>query len=183
MIGRGRWPAGNPLRHRPRVSELVGLPLSALDRDGKTLIVRGKGGKERMVPLTEPAIDALAAYADRDRFAPAAGRGRASSPWLFPSRSGPPDARPVRTVAEGNGGRAGIEADRVSPHVLRHSFASHMLARGADLRACNNCSAMPTSAPRRSTRTCWMRACRRWFESASAGAHGPLHLAERRDEK
>jgi integrase/recombinase XerD len=121
-----------------RVSELVGLPLSALDRDGKTLIVRGKGGKERMVPLTEPAIDALAAYtADRDRFAPAAGRGRASSPWLFPSRSRQGHLTRVRfgQLLKEMAAAAGIEADRVSPHVLRHSFASHMLARGADLRS------------------------------------------------
>jgi integrase/recombinase XerD len=120
-----------------RVSELVGLPVSALGRDGKTLIVRGKGGKERMVPLTEPAIDAISAYtADRDRFAPAAGKSRAS-PWLFPSRSRQGHLTRVRfgQLLKEVAAAAGIEADRVSPHVLRHSFASHMLARGADLRS------------------------------------------------
>src|SRR5512144_575692 len=71
-----------------RVSELVGLPLSALGRDGRTLIVRGKGGKERMVPLTEPATDALAAYLlVRTTFTSAAARRTAQTPWLFPSRS------------------------------------------------------------------------------------------------
>src|SRR5512144_3435590 len=121
-----------------RVSELVGLPLSALRRDARTLIVRGKGGKERMVPLTEPAIDALAAYtADRDRFAPLAGQGRGPSPWLFPARSRQGHLTRVRfgQLLKEMAAAAGIEADRVSPHVLRHSFASHMLARGADLRS------------------------------------------------
>jgi integrase/recombinase XerD len=121
-----------------RVSELVGLPMSALGRDGKTLIVRGKGGKERMVPLTEPAVDALAAYtADRERFASAAGQSRGPSPWLFPSRSRQGHLTRVRfgQLLKEMAAAAGIEADRVSPHVLRHSFASHMLARGADLRS------------------------------------------------
>jgi integrase/recombinase XerD len=121
-----------------RVSELVGLPLSALGRDGKTLIVRGKGGKERMVPLTEPASDALAAYvAVRDRCAPAAAERPRPSPWLFPSRSRQGHLTRVRfgQLLKEVAAAAGIEAGRVSPHVLRHSFASHMLARGADLRS------------------------------------------------
>jgi integrase/recombinase XerD len=119
-----------------RVSELVGLPTTAIARDGRVLVVRGKGGKERMVPLTDPAIDALANYLKvRDHFTPpAAGR---TSPWLFPSRSRSGHLTRVRfgqllkEVAAG----AGIPPSRVSPHVLRHSFASHLLAHGADLRS------------------------------------------------
>jgi integrase/recombinase XerD len=121
-----------------RVSELVGLPLSALGRDGGTLIACGKGGKERMVPLTEPAIDALAAYLlVRTTFAPAAARRTARTPWLFPSRSRAGHLTRVRfgQLLKEVAVAAGVEPDRVSPHVLRHSFASHMLAHGADLRS------------------------------------------------
>ena len=121
-----------------RVSELVGLPLSALGRDGKTLIVRGKGGKERMLPLTEPASDALADYLGvREHFMPAKVKGREASPWLFPSRSRQGHLTRVRfgQMLKELAASAGIEAGRVSPHVLRHSFASHLLAHGADLRS------------------------------------------------
>ena len=122
-----------------RVSELVGLPLSTLARDPRVLIVRGKGGKERMVPLTEPAIDALAAYQPvRNHFIPRRSAGRtASSPWLFPSRGGHGHLTRVRfgQILKEIAAAAGIAPARVSPHVLRHSFASHLLARGADLRS------------------------------------------------
>ena len=126
-----------------RVSELVGLPLSALTRDGQLLSVRGKGGKERLVPLTEPARDALADYLlVRDRFLPLAPTGGGGhkgqvSPWLFPSRSRQGHltrarfAQLLKEVAI----NAGLDPRRVSPHVLRHSFASHLLAHGADLRS------------------------------------------------
>jgi integrase/recombinase XerD len=128
-----------------RVSELVGLPLSALAHDRRVLIVRGKGGKERMVPLTEPAAAALEAYlAVRSHFLPASpgcasvGRGRAaSSPWLFPTRAAQGHltrARFAQLLKEA-AIEAGIDPGRVSPHVLRHSFASHLLAHGADLRS------------------------------------------------
>ena len=117
-----------------RVSELVGLPRSALSRDSQMLIVRGKGGKERMIPLGDAAAEALAAYgAVRGEFA---AKGR-ESPWLFPSRSRDGHltrarfAQILKVVAL----EAGLDAARVSPHVLRHSFASHLLAHGADLRA------------------------------------------------
>jgi integrase/recombinase XerD len=122
-----------------RVSELVGLPLSAVSGDGSLITVRGKGGKERIVPLTEPAIAALAAYLPvRGTFAGKGGAARnAPSPWLFPSRA------PQRHLTRARFGQmikelaiaAGIEPERVSPHVLRHSFASHLLAHGADLRS------------------------------------------------
>ncbi|MBO0710282.1 MAG: site-specific tyrosine recombinase XerD [Acetobacteraceae bacterium] len=107
-----------------RVSELLSLPRTALAGDAAVLLVRGKGGKERIVPLSEAAREAVAAL-------PASGR------WLFPGRSrGSPMTRQgfallLKQVAL----QAGLDPARVSPHVLRHSFASHMLARGADLRS------------------------------------------------
>ncbi len=117
-----------------RVSELVGLPQSAIGRDGQTLIVLGKGNKERMVPLGDPARAALDAY-KRCR-ASFIGQGR-TSPWLFPApktRQGHLGRASFARLLKELAGAAGIEAARVSPHVLRHSFASHLLAHGADLR-------------------------------------------------
>ena len=117
-----------------RVSELVSLPAAAVARDPAVLIVRGKGGKERMVPLSPPARTALLAWrAVRDA---ALAKGKASR-WLFPShgasghltRSG--FARMLARITL----ISGIDPRRVSPHVLRHSFASHLLAGGADLRS------------------------------------------------
>ncbi len=113
-----------------RVSELAGLPLSAVARDPKVLIVRGKGSKERMVPLSEPARDAIAQWK--------LVRQDLKNPWLFPSRRnvGKPLTRAnVFTILALVADHAGIERARVSPHVLRHSFASHLLAHGADLRS------------------------------------------------
>lgn len=111
-----------------RVSELVSLPRMALAGDAALVMVRGKGGKERMVPLSDAAKDAaseLVALSDK--------RVR----WLFPGRD---PARPLTRQAfflllKQVAIEAGIDPARVSPHVLRHSFASHMLARGADLRS------------------------------------------------
>lgn len=120
-----------------RVSELVGLPLSALSRDDHMLVVRGKGGKERMVPLTDAAMEALDAYATvRESYLPR-GRRAAASPWLFPSRSRDGHLTRVRfaQLLKQLAVEAGVETERVSPHVLRHSFASHLLAHGADLRS------------------------------------------------
>ena len=117
-----------------RVSELVSLPLQAVSAETRTLLVRGKGDKERIVPLGAPAHRALDAYlAVRDRHL-AAG---APSRWLFPSRGASGHltrhrlAQILKTVTRD----AGIEPGRVSPHALRHAFASHLLAHGADLRA------------------------------------------------
>ena len=118
-----------------RVSELVGLHRGSLSRDGRFAIVRGKGGKERMVPLSEPARNAVEAWLPlrRDLLGEAANKNR----WLFPSRSAAGHltrdrfAKLLQDVAVS----AGIDASRVSPHVLRHSFATHLLANGADLRS------------------------------------------------
>jgi integrase/recombinase XerD len=122
-----------------RVSELVELPLSALPRDGRTLIVRGKGGKERLVPLNEPARAALDAYHKvRERFLPKRrSRGRGPDSWLFPSRGHEGHLTRARfaQLLKELAVEAGIGPKRVSPHVLRHSFASHLLAHGADLRS------------------------------------------------
>ncbi len=120
-----------------RVSELVSLPVYALSRDGQMLVVRGKGDKERMVPLSEPAKDAVEDYlAVREMYFPKA-KPSATNTWLFPSRSKDGHltrarlAQLLKEVAV----EAGLAPNRVSPHVLRHSFASHLLAHGADLRS------------------------------------------------
>lgn len=118
-----------------RASELVGLPLAALGRDGRMLTVRGKGDKERMVPLGDPARRALALYLERREAFVKPGR---TSPWMFPAPGSGKGhlgrdflAKRLKELAA----LAGIDPARVSPHVLRHSFASHLLAHGADLRA------------------------------------------------
>jgi integrase/recombinase XerD len=115
-----------------RVSELVGLPCSAVARDPRVLIVRGKGGRERMVPLGEPAREALARY----RAARGARKGAAESRWLFPSRgrSGHLTRHRVAQLLKELAAEAGLDPAKVSPHVLRHAFASHLLDHGADLR-------------------------------------------------
>ena len=147
-----------------RVSELVGLPVSAVRGDPRMILVRGKGGRERMVPLSEPARAALAAWLEwrdadleRRRAAAAAGSvagggagriagriaGRAggagaeASPWLFPSRGKSGHltrhwfAQRLKLLAA----HAGLSPDAVSPHRIRHAFATHLLSGGADLRA------------------------------------------------
>jgi integrase/recombinase XerD len=118
-----------------RVSELVALPLAAALRDSRVLVVRGKGGKERMVPLSEPARAALTAYLPhRSAFLP---RGVRVSPWLFPSRSAAGHLTRQRfgQLLKETARAAGLDAARLSPHVLRHAFATHLLDHGADLRS------------------------------------------------
>jgi len=118
-----------------RVSEVVGLPLAAAKRDQPFLVVRGKGLKERLVPLGDAAKQALAAYlAVRGKFLP---RSVKASPWLFPSSGGSGHLTRQRLgqLLKDAAAKAGIDPVRVSPHVLRHAFATHLLDRGADLRA------------------------------------------------
>jgi integrase/recombinase XerD len=117
-----------------RVSELVTLPLAAVERDPAMLVVRGKGDKERLVPLSDPARVAIASWLhvrsamlgenDKSRF-------------LFPSRgrTGHLTRQRFAQLLKEAAVAAGIDAGRVSPHVLRHAFASHLLEGGADLRS------------------------------------------------
>jgi integrase/recombinase XerD len=114
-----------------RVSELVALPEAAARRDQRVLVIRGKGGRERLVPLNDSAKRAMAGY-----LALRADAKAEKSKWLFPSfgESGHLSrqhfARELKTLAAA----AGLKTAQVSPHVLRHAFASHLLQNGADLR-------------------------------------------------
>lgn len=125
-----------------RVSELVSLPASAAERNARMLVVRGKGGKERLVPLNDAAKTAMTEYREllaerpqRDDDKPAK-TPVVKSKWLFPSFGDSGHitrqhfARELKALAVGTG----LRAEQVSPHVLRHAFASHLLHNGADLR-------------------------------------------------
>ncbi|KAA3501748.1 site-specific tyrosine recombinase XerD [Rhizobium rhizogenes] len=126
-----------------RVSELVSLPVKVLRQEGRFLMIRGKGNKDRMVLLSRAAIEAMEKY-DAARKALAPEKAKAGkkaeapeSPWLFPANSKEGHlprqvfARDLKDIAI----RAGLIPSAVSPHVLRHAFASHLLQNGADLRA------------------------------------------------
>lgn len=116
-----------------RVSELVRLPIAAVMRDQPFMTVTGKGNKERLVPLNPPAKAALSAYLTHR---PAFTRGQAS-PYLFPSRGkeGHLTRQRFGQLLKEIGLKAGLDPARISPHVLRHAFATHLLDHGADLRS------------------------------------------------
>ncbi|MCQ8240372.1 tyrosine recombinase [Acetobacteraceae bacterium KSS12] len=121
-----------------RVSEMLSLPRRALGGDGMTLLVRGKGGRERLVPLSDEAREAsLAMLKARDAARPPAAAGRRDDAWLFAGRdAGRALTRQGFDLILAEAGRAaGLDPARLSPHVMRHSFATHMLSRGADLRS------------------------------------------------
>jgi integrase/recombinase XerD len=119
-----------------RVSELVALPLSASRRDARMIVVRGKGNKERLVPLNEASRQAMADYLAAMETLKPENKKTAPSKWLFPSfgESGHLTrqhfARDLKELAAASG----LPPRLVSPHVLRHAFASHLLHNGADLR-------------------------------------------------
>jgi integrase/recombinase XerD len=116
-----------------RVSELVGLPKTAARTTAPLIAIKGKGGRERLVPVADPAREALRAYR---AVLEAKHPGAAAGPWLFPAESASGHltrqafARDLKLCAAA----AGLATTRVSPHVLRHAFASHLLQNGADLR-------------------------------------------------
>jgi len=114
-----------------RVSELVTLPESAARRDQRMIMVRGKGGRERMVPLNESAKRAMSDY-----LALRAKVKADKSKWLFPSfgESGHLSRQHFARELKALAAAAGLKTSQVSPHVLRHAFASHLLQNGADLR-------------------------------------------------
>ena len=112
-----------------RATELVSLPRNAIHPDRPYLILKGKGGRERLVPISDRARAAVAAW----RAHVAADRA-----WLFPSGKGHLSRIRLYQLMKALAADAGIPPDRVSPHVLRHAFATHLLAGGADLRALQN---------------------------------------------
>jgi integrase/recombinase XerD len=118
-----------------RVSELVTLSLSAVSGERKMLMIKGKGGKERLVPLGAPAREAIKAYLQiRARFLPPSERAQR---FLFPSYGveGHLTRRRVAQLLKDLAVKAGLDPRKLSPHVLRHAFASHLVAHGADLRS------------------------------------------------
>lgn len=122
-----------------RVSELVSLPVAAVRGDPRMLLIAGKGGKERMVPLSPPARAALGAWlAERDAAEDAArARGAKASRFLFPSsgKEGHLTRHRFHGLIKQIAVEAGLSPATVTPHRLRHAFATHLLANGADLRA------------------------------------------------
>ncbi|MCF7747823.1 tyrosine recombinase [Sulfitobacter sp. M39] len=122
-----------------RVSELVSLKVSAARGDPRLLLIMGKGGKERLVPLSDPSREALAAWlVQRDKTDEAAqAKGKPASIYLFPSRgsAGYLTRHRFYLLIKEFALTAGVDPSKVTPHTLRHAFATHLLANGADLRA------------------------------------------------
>ncbi|MDD3030473.1 MAG: site-specific tyrosine recombinase XerD [Alphaproteobacteria bacterium] len=118
-----------------RVSELMGLPVSGVLFDRCVVLVRGKGDKERMVPLGEPAIEALKAWLPVRK----GWLGERASPYLFPSfssrRAAPMTRQRFFQILKALACTAGLDPRRLSPHVIRHAFATHLIEHGADLRS------------------------------------------------
>jgi integrase/recombinase XerD len=122
-----------------RVSELVGLPVAAVRGNPRMLLVKGKGGKERMVPLSPPAREAITDWlAERDRSEEITRKaGKPASKFLFPShgKDGHMTRQRFFVLIKELAILAGVSPTRVTPHTLRHAFATHLLANGADLRS------------------------------------------------
>lgn len=121
-----------------RVSELVGLPVAAVRGDPQMILVRGKGGKERMVPLSQPARAALAAWLvhrdDEEAKARKAGRPPQKALFPGPGADGHLTRQHFYLLIKDIAVLAGVDPAKVTPHTLRHAFATHLLAGGADLR-------------------------------------------------
>jgi integrase/recombinase XerD len=147
------------------------MPVAAVMRDQRVLIVRGKGGKERMIPLNDGARQAIADWLPvRAVWLAKARAGGGVSPWLFPSRgkSGHLTRHRFAQLLKAICLAADIDPRRVSPHVLRHAFATHLLDNGADLRSVQQMLAMPTSPPPRST-PMWRERLKTWSIPPSTG--------------
>ncbi len=116
-----------------RISELVSLPVAATKGDPRMILVRGKGGRERMVPLSDPARQALSEWlVEREKI-----KSAKSSTYLFPagSKSGHLTRQSVFLMLKDLALKANLDPANISPHVVRHAFATHLLSNGADLRA------------------------------------------------
>lgn len=121
-----------------RISELVSLPLASIRKGERFIHVRGKGGRERLAPLGGEARAALDDYlALRERIVPVGGEKGPASRYLFPSRgaSGHLTRRRCHQLLKELAAKSGIDPERLSPHVLRHAFATHLVEGGADLRS------------------------------------------------